>query len=75
MARRKERCSMEGCIRPTKHTGLCNTCYQYMHYWLKKRSVAAIANRMRNVKLYENRLSALLGGKVTNITKKRRKSA
>ena len=76
-----KKCTIEGCTRPVDYpkTGLCNTCYQYVHYWLRKRSVRKIMARAETIAVWQARLETLVGrktkGKVTRLARRRRRSA
>jgi hypothetical protein len=78
-----KKCSVDGCTRPAAYrdgTGLCNACYQGLHYWMRKRSVRRIIARAQQLHVLAVRMEMLMGKKkVTPISKvtrrKRRKAA
>lgn len=72
-----KKCSVDGCTRPAAYkdgTGLCNACYQGLHYWMRKRSVRKIIARAQQLHVWSTRMEMLMGKKkVVPIASKRRK--
>lgn len=77
-----KKCSVDGCTRPTRSQnglGLCNACYQGLHYWMRKRSVRKIIARAQQLHVWSTRMEMLMGNKkvvpLTTAKRKRRKAA
>lgn len=78
-----KKCSVDGCTRPSLSKtglGLCNACYQGLHYWMRKRSVRKIIARAQQLHVWSTRMEMLMGNKkVVPLTaakrRKRRKAA
>ena len=72
-----QRCSVEGCTRPSRSKtgdGLCGACYQGFHYWMRKRSVRKMIARAEQLHVLSARMTILMGRKkVVRITTKRKK--
>ena len=73
--KKKAICSMDDCNSVAKCSGMCTNCYNYVYYWLRKNSIKAIVQRMKNIERYKTRLRTLTGGKVAAMRPKRKRAA
>jgi hypothetical protein len=79
-----KKCSVDGCTRPALSKtglGLCNACYQGLHYWMRKRSVRKIIARAQQLHVWSVRMEMLMGKKkvvpisTARVTRRKRRKA
>jgi len=70
MARtRKSECSTTNCDEEIYCVGMCRKCYQGARYW-KGKSMKAIVNRGKQLKVLEGRMDALMPKNVTRLKRR-----
>jgi hypothetical protein len=70
---KKTGCLMEGCTNHAAVKGLCNACYAFDRYWLKK-SARARMRRVDQLHLYSTRMETVTPD-VTHIRTRKKKVA
>jgi len=71
---KKIKCYVDGCERDAyyKQSGLCTTCYAFMHYWVN-RSVTDRVKHARKIEAWDKRANMLLmPTNVSTITKRKK---
>jgi len=73
MAKKKSSCSTSDCDNEVYCLDMCRQCYQAARYW-KAKSMKEIVNRGKKLRVYENRLDALMPKNVKRMPRRKKAS-